>query len=399
MLTKDSKEAGLEAGPPLPDESLLLEYQVSKDLGERGALYRDRTHFHQYWEGNKWLRLDFERGEPCVRARHFVGLMPFRCEDKNHLIMVAPKGCCLDTSENPVGLLRFLDMAAIADGGEPIDELKGISAKLGPDAFVAILAGHYGRLLNDLCRRDYRLYFQPIERNLNGRIQGRIQISGHVRNTIRGRQHQVPCRWEEFTPDNWDNRILLAAIRRLQRGASLIAPDAGRYVTNLFRGLDTWFSSVEELPIGPAEFVKARLWRTSRHYRNALNWSQLIIQGFGRPVAGGEASPTAKRFTQEGAYVSLVIDANDVFERFARVVTQAAVNSVDPRWQLFPTGLVFFRGCQADRNPDLAVRNEHGVLAIGDAKYKDVLDQSISSDQLGNLLHVIIPKMSAADWY
>jgi hypothetical protein len=386
MLTEGYKMGGLEAEPPLPDESLLLEYQVSKDLGERNALYRDRTHFRQYWEGNKWLRLDFERGEPCVRARHFVGLMPFRCEDKNHLIMVGPKGCSFDTPANPVGLLRFLDMAAIADGGEPIDELKGFSAKLGRDAFVAILAGHYGRLLNDLCRIDYRRYFQPIEQNLSGRIQGRIHISGHVRNTIRGRQHQIPCRWEEFTPDNWDNRILLAALRRIQVGAALIAPEAGRYVNNLFRGLDAWFSSVEELPIGPADFVKARLWRTSRHYRNALNWARLIIQGFGRPVTGGEASP-------------LVIDANDVFERFAKAVTQVAVNSIDPRWQSFPTSLVFFRGCQADRNPDLAVRNEHGVVAIGDAKYKDILDQSISSNELGNLLHVIIPKISAADWY
>ena len=125
-------------------------------------------------------------------------------------------------------------MAAIADGGEPIDELKGFSGKLGRDAFVAILAGQYGRLLNDLCRRDYRRYFQSIEENLSGRIRGRIHVSGHVRNTLCGRQHRVPCRWEEFTSDNWDNRILLAALRRLQQSAALIAPEARRYVSNMF---------------------------------------------------------------------------------------------------------------------------------------------------------------------
>src|ERR1017187_68206 len=161
MLTERSHKESIEAEPPLQKESLLLEYQVSQNPEERNALYRERTHFRHYWERDKWLRLDFERGEPCVRATHFVGLMPFRCGDKSHLIMVGPKGCCFDTPDNPSGLLRFLDLAAIANGGEPIRELQGFSGKLGRDAFVALLAKQYGRLLNDLCRRDYRRYFQP----------------------------------------------------------------------------------------------------------------------------------------------------------------------------------------------------------------------------------------------
>src|SRR5438477_4640374 len=33
------------------------------------------------------------------------------------------------------------------------------------------------------------------------------------------RQHVLPCRWEEFTVDNWDNRILWAAARRLKEVA------------------------------------------------------------------------------------------------------------------------------------------------------------------------------------
>jgi len=386
MLTEQSSKGSIEAEPSLPEESLLLEYQVSQDLGERNALYRDRTHFRRYWERNEWLALDFESGEPCVRATHFVGLMPFHHGDKAHLIMVGPKGCCFDTPENPLGLLRFLDLAAIADGGEPIEELQGYSGKMGRNAFVAVLAHQYGRLLNDLCRRDYRRYFQPIEEDLRGRVRGRIHVSGHVRNALRGRQHCVPCRWEEFTSDNWDNRILLGALRRLQQSAAFLAPEAGRYVNNIFLGLEPWFSSVEELPIGPADFIRARLWRTSRCYRSALNWARLIIQGLGRPVAGGGASP-------------LIIDANDVFERFAKLVTRAAVNSAHGSWESFAANFIFFRGCQADRNPDLSIRSQQGVIAVGDAKYKDVLNQSLSSDQLGNLRHIIVPKISPADWY
>jgi hypothetical protein len=106
----------------------------------------------------------------------------------------------------------------------------------------------------------------------------------------------------------------------------------------------------------------------------------------GRPVAGGEASP-------------LVIDANDAFERFAKVITRAAVSSVRNNWESFAANFVFFRGGQANRNPDLAIRSQQEVVAVGDAKYKDVIDQSLSPEQLGDLRHVIVPKISPADWY
>jgi hypothetical protein len=371
----------LEPEIPLPEEFLLLEYQASEQ--KQVALYPHRDHFRPYWAGERWLKLDFEKGEPCVRARHFVGLMPFSCAGNNHLIMVAPKGCSFE-SHKVLGLVRFLELVAIADGGEPIEELEGVSFKLGRSAFFALLAAHYARLLHALCRRDYRRYFQPKEDDLPGQVRGRIHIAGHIRNALRGREHRIPCQWEEFTSDNWDNRILLGAIRRLEQGAASFAPEAARFVSTKFLGLEPWFSSVEEVPVQPTDFNKARLWRTSRYYRNALAWARLIIQGLARPVAGGRASP-------------LVIDANDAFERFAKLVTRGAVSQVGGSWRTFSANLEFFRD-RPTRKPDLAIQNHKEVVAVGDAKYKDILDQPLSHNELGDLTKGIIPKISSADW-
>jgi hypothetical protein len=371
----------IEAELPLPEESILLEYEPAEH--ERALWYRDRDQFRRYWQAAKpWLKLDFdEKGEPCIRARHFVGLMPFACDGKNHLIMVAPKGCHLNKQ---LGLLRFLELVAIVNGGEPVREVETISFRSGRNMFFALLSAHYARLLHDLCRRDFRRYFQPKEDELRSRVRGRIHIAGHVRNALRGRENRIPCRWEEFTPDNWDNRILLGAVRRLERSAASFAPEAGRFVSTKFLGLEPWFSSVEEVPVGLPDFNKARLWRTSRYYRSALAWARLIIGGLARPVAGGSASP-------------FVIDANNAFQQFAKLVTKGAVNEVGGSWKTFSASLEFFRD-RPTRKPDLAIQSYKGVVAVGDAKYKDILDLSLSHDELGDLRKGIIPRISSADW-
>jgi len=370
---------------PLPEESLLVEYQASEDSAERALFYRDREYFRHYWERG-WLKLDFEHGQPCIRATHFVGLMPVRSGEKHHLLMVAPKGCSFDSPNNPLGLLRFLELAAIADGGESIPEPQGFSGKLGRNAFVAILAGYYGQLLQDLCRRDYRNYFKVREEDLNGRVKGRIHTTRHIRNALHGREHRIPCRWEEFSPDNWDNRILLGAIRRLEETAKFLSPEASRYIKSKFLGLEPWFSSVQEVSIRSPDFSKAQLWRTSRYYRRALDWARLILQGFARPVAGGAASP-------------LILDANDIFEQFAKIVTRGAINSTgEHSWEFCVPTLKLFQGSKSDRIPDLGVRSHQTIVAVGDAKYKDILEQSVSSDALGDLQNVIVPKISSSDW-
>ena len=76
---------------------------------------------------------------------------------------------------------------------------------------------------------------------LRGYIRGRLHLAGYARQAVQGKPHILPCRWDEFTVDNWDNRILWAAARRLKSAATALGPEAA--------GADT--SSTAEASSGP----------------------------------------------------------------------------------------------------------------------------------------------------
>jgi hypothetical protein len=366
-----------------------LRCNASEQLDERAALYLSREHFRDYWAAERWLTLDIDGGEPCVRASHYVGLLPFQRGGQSHLLLIAPKGCEFDTPERPIGLLRFLEMVAIADGGEAEEDGEGLALEGAGENLLVLLAGHYGHLLHELCRRDFRRYFRPEEGELRGRVRGRVRMAAHLRNCLHGRAHLAPCCWEEFTPDNWDNRILLGAMRLVQRAAAGLAPQAVDFVRERFQGLDAWFSAVEEVPIRSADLEKGRLGRTSRHYRRTLQWARLIIRGLDRPAAGGQAPP-------------LVLDANSAFEGFAKIVTRSAVDATGQYGWEVPVAKdtipCLIRPQHQPRFPDVTIRDGKTVAAVGDAKYKVVLEQGLSASQLRDLDNDIVPKIGSADW-
>jgi hypothetical protein len=93
----------------------------------------------------------------------------------------------------------------------------------------------------------------------------------------------------------------------------------------------------------------------------------------------------------------LVINANDAFQEFAKLVTRGVVNEVGGSWKTLSARLEFFRD-RRPREPDLAIQSHKEVVAVGDAKYKDILVQTLSNDNLGDLKNCIIPKISSTDW-
>ncbi len=371
-----------------PEPFELLEYCSCLNPDRADCLYEMRDFFRTYWNRHtQWLQLAFDRdrGEPQIRASHYVGLLPFQVDKESHIILVAPKGCAVDFQN---GLLQFLNLLAICEGQPCLSEMECAMwrAQSGVNRLLLFLAFHYGRSLRDLCRSDFRLYYRAEEGVLSGRLRGRLHVAGHMRNVLSGRAHQMPCRWEEFTSDNWDNRILLGTARKLERVAADLGPGAVYRIQEEFRPIEHRFSAVEEVPVRCADFSKTRLWRTSQHYRHALDWARLILQGMDRPAAGGQASP-------------LVLDANAAFERFAEVVVQAAIRQIPGMpYSLHPqVSLPFLTGPQAqDRRPDLLIRNEQQAIAVGDAKYKDVLE-GLENEYLGNL-ECIVPRITPNDW-
>jgi len=362
----------------------LFEYGTCLDQEQAAALFERQQSLQPYLTKG-FLTRCFEGAKPCLRASHYVGLFPFYAADQAHLLLIAPKGCRQDWKR---GLLRFLELFALAeDETLPEEEdIRGWEGQLGPHQFLLFLARHYARLLQELCRRDFRSYYRPEEDDLRSRIRGRLHLAGYARLALRGKQHVLPCRWEEFTVDNWDNRILWAAARRLKQVAGAFDSQAAALVWKPFERLLSWFSAVAELPIRASDFRKSRLGRTSRYYRQALAWARLLLQGSDLPTEGGQVPP-------------LVLSTHKAFEKFAELVAQAALP--DAGWRhAFQHGSDFLTGPgQKPQHhiPDILLMDPKGVAAVGDAKYKEVLERAPDAE-LDTSKGVLQACIQAADW-
>jgi McrBC 5-methylcytosine restriction system component len=364
----------------LPREIMLLEYEPYTEPCLRAALFEQRDCLKSYLTQG-WLTQGFENDQPCVKASHYVGLLPYSYGGRAHLLLVAPKG----SRTNPqLGLLRFLELIALGSGDNEFQDTAGIEGSKGASTFILFLTGYYSQLLQELCRRDFRSYYRAEQGELRSRLRGRLHMSGYLRNRLKGKAHRLSCRWEEFTPDNWDNRILWAAACGLKRAALSLDAQAAAFVGAQFQLLTPWFSSVSEVPITRADLYQSRLGRTSRYYRRALGWARLIIQGTSLPLAGGQAPP-------------LVLDANDAFERFAEVIARSALP--DNGWQVaFQKSYSFLTGQQnQERRPDILISAPRGIHAVGDAKYKDVLE-NVPVEQLSNITDTIRSGIKESDW-
>jgi hypothetical protein len=262
-----------------PSVVKLLEYENST------ALYEHNEHSEclKVYLGKTWLLRSFQDSQPCIRASHYVGLLPFSDGVSPHLLMIAPKGCRQNEND---GILRFLELIALGNGETPPEDLPGLQGQKGPQLFLLFLAHHYADLLKELCLRDFRSYYRPEEDELRSRIRGRLHVERYARLAVRGKPHILPCRWDEFTVDNWDNRILWAAARRLKQIAGQLAPEAASWVWQPFKSLLPWFSAVAEVPITVHDLRKLRLRRMSRYYRrkHSVNWLVLCIPCAARSV-------------------------------------------------------------------------------------------------------------------
>ena len=383
---------GAEAVPDLcmlPAEIHVREYGIDAGL----AHYREALGDHLGRGGP--LRLDFEGQTPVVRAGHFVGLLPFRCRREgcpqggNHLVLLEPKGTLDDEG---LGTLRFLELAFFTDPARATAISAGwLTRTRRPTRtrLVYLLAGHYARALRELCRSDFRLGYQAHEDELSGAVKGRLDVVRHLRNSGLGRAHRMPCRWEEFTADNLDNRILRRAMLELGRRADAIAPQAGAEVRRAFRPVAPWFAEVADVPIGEPELARSRQGRVSGFYREAMIWARLILRGIGRVEAGGVAGP-------------VLLDSNRAFEKLTVFVAGRAARRIDPSWTVHDNAPLP-RGILADevaaRRPDITVRGDGRCVAVGDAKYKQVIELISQDGRPGAGPDPIARQaIGAADW-
>ena len=152
--------------------------------------------------------------------------------------------------------------------------------------FLLHVASLTARCCASSCAETFAKLYVPQSDTLKGRVQRRLNTRQHLSNALKGRALEMPCSWEDFTADNWDNRIFKGGDAQADRPWT--APPAA--LEQLVCTLRSAFVDVSDVPIRRQHFQRSQLGRLSSHYCAALRLAWLIITG-GRPEAGSPARP------------------------------------------------------------------------------------------------------------
>jgi 5-methylcytosine-specific restriction enzyme subunit McrC len=180
--------------------------------------------------------------------------------------------------------------------------------------------------------------------------RGRIDFTVQLRRSTS--PSPLACRFDEFTTDVAENRLLLGTVERLL-GLAEIPPR----VRNLLRSLRSRFEEVTAARPLPTDFDRIHLTRLTEHYRGPLRLARLVAENLSlRDVHGATAVS------------SFLLDMPRVYEDFvSRRLTRALRGRLQVRAQ-HSTWLG--EGRQVPVRPDLVFLNGRMPVFVGDVKYK-----------------------------
>lgn len=229
-----------------------------------------------------------------------------------------------------------------------------------PDDLLASVVNLYLRHVDRLTSQGLlHGYVQEEERLIA--LRGRLDLQQVARAPWRA--SPVPCRFDEFIPDIWLNRVLLAALARARR-----VPDMHSAVRAQLHLVSQRFDGVTPTAIDLRELDRWRPTRLDRHYEDAVVLAQLILRNLTLADRTGGVSTTA--FT---------IDMNRLFEDF---VTRSLEARLGDHHEVEAQ-----HGAHLDVSNRLAIRpdivihdrsRERTIRLVADTKYK-------LTEELGNV--------------
>jgi 5-methylcytosine-specific restriction enzyme subunit McrC len=202
-------------------------------------------------------------------------------------------------------------------------------------------------------------------------VRGRIRIDDQLRRRF-GRVPPVEVRFDELTEDIEANRLIRAAVDRLEK--LRLRFEGSRIALRRIR------SALERVTLqeyAPAQLPEIAWDRLNEHYRGAVELAKLILRSTSFDL--GHGSIRASTF---------LIDMNEVFESFVAEALREAL-SLSPR--SFPRGargrsLWLDHGRAVRLEPDLSWWDGSACVFVGDLKYKRVGAQGIKYPDLYQLL-------------
>jgi len=187
------------------------------------------------------------------------------------------------------------------------------------------------------------------------------------------------CTFDTYTTDHELNQVLAAGLRL---SANVMVSRDLRI--DLARSADSLFGDTTRIPLSSSHLdqLLRKIDRTSSHYRTALTLIALIFQG---SRVGNHADPG------EMPLSSFTLDMNMLFEKFlgkylvANSPEDVRVHRQHARSDAYSYIENPARYTSPSIRPDFVFESRGGVVAIGDAKYKNRLDHPPTTAELYQL--------------
>lgn len=229
------------------------------------------------------------------------------------------------------------------------------------------LVGRFLGQVNDLVARGIRMQYVEREDNL-GTVRGRVLPLDNIRQNAFA-PHRLYCRFEEFSPDRPENRLIRSALAVVVRGCT---DTRNRHRASMLA------ERLHEIPLSHdvrADLVRWRDDRLMKHYRELRSTCRWILlrQGIS-PVRGSQG--------MVGCFARM----NDVFERYvARWIARELgrhdglkhLRLFDQTLREKPGGSVSRKLWQWENDqkwsymlPDMAIYDGEKCVAVLDAKWK-----------------------------
>jgi 5-methylcytosine-specific restriction enzyme subunit McrC len=210
-----------------------------------------------------------------------------------------------------------------------------------------------------------------VEEDALSTVRGRIRFDDQVRYR-QGIFPPIEVRFDEFTVDILENRLLKAAILRLRR-----IPSRSKKMRRLLAAHDQLLADVEDVAFDPRVLPDVSFTRLNDRYRGALQLARLILRNESWDARHGAASASA-----------FLVNMNEVFENFVVAALRESLR-VSP--------LVFPQQAKGRRmrldiahhvhlRPDLSWWAGDVCQFVGDVKYKRVNVPGIKHADLYQLL-------------
>ena len=235
-----------------------------------------------------------------------------------------------------------------------------------PDILALVLASAARRAFSRGLLHGYRTEEEALHT-----VRGRIRFDEQIRRRF-GIALPVEVRYDEFTDDITENRLVKAAAVRL--GRMRLRSQQAR------RGLG-WIAALLE-NVSPAEFVpnnvpEVRFDRLNEHYRDVVGLARLILRHSAfRPDRGKVRA------------AGFLMDMNGVFQEFVTRSVREALGVSESVFLERAIGTLDQEG-KVGLKPDLTWWDGEACTFVGDAKYKNVTGERVPNADLYQLLAYI----------